>query len=314
MHSKVSQNNTQPNLFIRRFCHPRYWGSWLLIGLLRCFAYRSYSTLQRSARILGFLLKHLARRRRHIVEVNLSLCFPELSNNELKSRTDKVFYHNALGLLEAASAYYGNLDRFKKRLQVSGLEILQEALAQNRGVVLIGAHYSHLDFSGAMVSLLAKPSAIYRPNNNALMDAYIQRGRLRFMENLIPKDDMRGMIRALKNNELVWYPPDQDYGSKHSVYAPFFGVNAATITATSRLVKFNQSPALILGFYRDDDTGIYQLEFSKSPEGFPSGSDAVDANLINQAIENCIRKAPDQYMWTHRRFKTQADGSGKLYR
>lgn len=302
-----------PSLFTREFLHPRFIGSWLLISLLRIFAYRSYRTQKLAAKVLAFLLKKLAGRRRKIVATNIKLCFSELSESEQQHRVDRVFYHNALGLFEAASAYYGNLERFRSRLNVSGLDILEQALAQKRGVVLIGAHYSHLDFSGAMVSLIAKPSAIYRPNNNPLMDCYIQRGRMRFMQNLIPKDDMRGMIRALKNNELVWYPPDQDYGPKHSVFAPFFGINAATITATSRLVKFNRSPAVILGFYRDDQSGQYYLQFSKSPEGFPSGDDTADAKLINGAIESCIRNAPEQYMWTHRRFKTQADGSGKLY-
>jgi KDO2-lipid IV(A) lauroyltransferase len=262
---------------------------------------------------LAFILKNFAHRRRHIVATNIRLCFSELSETERAAMLDEVFYHNALGLFEAASAYHGDVERFRHRLKVGGQEQLEKMLAEGRGVVLIGAHYSHLDFSGARVSLITKPSAIYRPNNNRLMDAYIKRGRHRFMNRLIPKDDMRGMIRALKSNELVWYPPDQDYGPKHSVYAPFFGVNAASITATSRLVKFNQSPVLILGFYRDDVTGDYHLDFNTAPEGFPSGDEAQDAALINAALEVCIRKAPSQYMWTHRRFKTQPDGSGKLY-
>jgi len=303
-----------PTLLRLKFLHPRYWGSWLLIALMRSFAYQSYPAQKRTAAALATLLKLLARRRCHIVATNIRLCFKELTEAEQQTMLDQVLYHNALGLLEASSAYHGNLERFRARLKVTGQDKLEEKLKLDKGVVLIGAHYSHLDFSGAMVSLVVQPSAIYRPNNNALMDAYIKRGRHRFMKSLIPKDDMRGMIRALKNNELVWYPPDQDYGPKHSVYAPFFGMNAATITATSRLVRFNKSPALILGFYRDDDSGEYHLDFQDAPQGFPSGDDTLDAGLINKALEDCIRNAPSQYMWTHRRFKTQVDGSGKLYK
>lgn len=302
------------NLFQLKFLHPRFWGGWLIVGLMRCMALRTYGTQQRVASTLAYILKRVARRRRHIVSTNIKLCFPELSIEEQQAMLDQVFYHNTLGVFEAASAYHGDLERFRARLSVTGADKLEAALALGRGVVLIGAHYSHLDFSGAMVSLVSRPSAIYRPNNDELLDNYIKKGRLGFMQNLIPRDDMRGMIRALKHNELVWYPPDQDYGRKHSVFAPFFGVNASSITASSRLVKFNKSPALILGFYRDDFTGQYHLEFSNTPEQFPSGDDVKDATLINKALEDCIRKAPSQYMWTHRRFKTQADGNGELYK
>lgn len=302
------------SLFQLKFLHPRFWGGWLVVGLMRFMALRSYRTQQKVASLFARILKRVAGRRRHIVSTNIKLCFPDLSQTAQETMLDEVFYHNAFGLFEAASAYHGDLERFRARLNVTGAEKLEAALALGRGVVLIGAHYSHLDFSGAMVSLVSKPSAIYRPNNNALLDTYIMQGRFRFMQSLIPRDDMRGMIRALKRNELVWYPPDQDYGRKHSVYAPFFGVNASSITASSRLVKFNKSPALILGFYRDDSSGEYHLEFSDSPEEFPSGDETKDAALINKALEDCIRKAPSQYMWTHRRFKTQADGNGKLYK
>jgi KDO2-lipid IV(A) lauroyltransferase len=144
------------------------------------------------------------------------------------------------------------------------------------------------------------------------MNNYIIKGRLGFMKSVIKRTDMRSIVKALKKDEVVWYPPDQDYGREHAVYVPFFGVTAATITATSRLVKFNQSPVVMLSYYRDDK-GHYFLEFSPAPEGFPSGDDTTDATLINAALEKNIRKAPTQYMWTHRRFKNQPDNT-KYYK
>ncbi len=181
-------------------------------------------------------------------------------------------------------------------------------------MILIGAHFSHLDFGAALISLVSEVIVIYRPNNNPVMDHFILKGRKNILKGVIQGDNMRAVIRALKNQEVIWYPPDQDYGEKHSVYVPFFGVNAATITATSRLVKFNDSPVLMLSYRRDDETGRYTMEFEAAPEGFPSGDEVKDARLINQALERNIRKAPTQYMWTHRRFKTQPEGKGKLYK
>lgn len=296
------------------FFSPRYWPVWLLIGFLTLCARLSDTNQRRLAKLLAGFMSLLARRRRHIIDVNLRLCFPEWDDDQRKRQLNDILYQNALGLIETANAYHRPVESFRASVTVTGLDVLQQAQAQEKGVLLLGAHYSHLDFGGALVSLFCSPYAIYRPNNNPLMDRYILEGRARFMKGVIERSDMRGIIRALKRNEVVWYPPDQDYGRDHSVFAPFFGINAATITATSRLVKFNQSPVVMLSCYRDDDTGKYQLEFSAAPEGFPSGDEVTDATLINRELERCIRKAPTQYMWMHRRFKTQPDGRAKLYR
>lgn len=262
---------------------------------------------------MGTLAFYLARRRRHIVEVNLKLAFPEWSETERAKRVREVLLNSMIGLVETANAYHQPAEHFRHKTTFKGLDVLQEAMAQDRGVLLLGAHYSHLDLGGALVSLVCNPIAIYRPNNNPLMDEYIRKGRLGFMKKVILRSDMRGMARALKKNEVVWYPPDQDYGKSHSVYAPFFGVNAATITATSRLVKFNKSPVVVMSCSRSDKEEHYTVEFHRLDDPLPSGDDVRDATVVNQAIESCIRKAPTQYMWTHRRFKTQPDGRGKIY-
>jgi len=288
------------------FRAPRYWGVWLLIGLLTGIAKLPWSLQVKIAKALGGLLLFAAKRRRHIVETNLRLCFPEWNQTERQEKVKEVFFHNALGFIEAANAYHRNTESLRKNVTIIGLEHLNAAKEQGRGVLLVGAHYSHLDLGGALVSLVTPVSAIYRPNDNPLMNNYIIKGRMGFMKGVIKRTDMRSIVKALKKDEVVWYPPDQDYGQEHAAYAPFFGVTAATIIATSRLVKFNQSPVVMLS-YRRDDKGHYILEFSPAPEQFPSGDDHTDATLINAALEENIRKAPTQYMWTHRRFKNQPD-------
>jgi len=288
------------------FRAPRYWGVWLLIGLLTGVAKLPWWVQVKSAQALGGFLRVVAKRRRKIVDTNLRLCFPEWDEQERQKKVKEVFFHNALGFIEAANAYNSDTESLRKQVTIRGAEHLKAAQAHGRGVLLVGAHYSHLDLGGALVSLVAPVSAIYRPNDNPLMDHYIIKGRMGFMKAVIKRTDMRSIVKALKKNEVVWYPPDQDYGKEHAVYAPFFGVTAATITATSRLVKFNQTQVVMLSYNRDD-SGHYHLEFSPAPEQFPSGDDYTDASLINSALEENIRKAPTQYMWTHRRFKNQPD-------
>ncbi|MBB6521035.1 LpxL/LpxP family Kdo(2)-lipid IV(A) lauroyl/palmitoleoyl acyltransferase [Pseudoteredinibacter isoporae] len=298
----------------RHFYHPKYWPVWLLIGAMWGLVRLPWPFQKWVAKGLGFLLYNLAGKRRNIVRKNLQMCFPEWNEEEQQKRVKDVFYHNALGMVEAFNAFNHPSEKFHSKVDIHGTELLEQAKAKGKGVILIGAHYSHLDFGAALISLVTDATVIYRPNNNPVMDHFILKGRQKILKDVIPRDNMRAVIRALKNDEVVWYPPDQDYGEKHSVYVPFFGVNAATITATSRLVKFNDSPVLMLSYRRDDNSDRYTMEFEAPPEGFPSGDDAKDAELINQALERNIRKAPTQYMWTHRRFKTQPDGKGNLYR
>lgn len=298
----------------RHFYHPKYWPVWSLIGVMWVVVRLPWSVQKWVAKGLSFLLYNLAGKRRKIVKKNLELCFPEWSQEEQQKRVKEVFFNNALGMIEAFNAFNHPSEKFHAKVDIHGAELLEEAKAKGKGVILIGAHFSHLDFGAALISLVSEVIVIYRPNNNPVMDHFILKGRENILKGVIPRDNMRAVIRALKNQEVVWYPPDQDYGEKHSVYVPFFGINAATITATSRLVKFNDSTVLMLSYRRDDESGRYTMEFEAAPEGFPSGDETKDAELINQALERNIRKAPTQYMWTHRRFKTQPDGKGKLYK
>ncbi len=134
------------------------------------------------------------------------------------------------------------------------------------------------------------------------------RGRIKNTNGVFDRYDIRGTVRHLKKNNVIWYAPDQDYGKKHSVYAPFFGRPAATITAASRLARFNNSPILLARHHRNDSSKTYEVEFYPFPEDYPGNDEVADATYMNQQLEKAIRRYPAQYMWTHKRFKTQADG------
>ena len=116
------------------------------------------------------------------------------------------------------------------------------------------------------------------------------------------------MMRSLKAGRILWYAPDQDYGAKHSVFVPFFGQQAATITATARFAAANDSAVVFYSHYRNADNSGYHLQFSAALENYPSGDDEADAITTNKLVEAAIRKQPDQYLWLHKRFKTQAAG------
>ncbi len=257
---------------------------------------------------IGLLSYHFARSRRHICEVNLRLCFPELSQQEHRKLVRKTFLSNGIGLIEVAISWYRDPQDYRSRTSITGLENLQAAIAKGKGVLLLCAHFSTLEFGGFLFNLIAEMDVTYRPNKNPLFQAAMFNGRIRHFRHVYDRKDVRGALRTLKAGRILWYAPDQDYGAKHSVFVPFFGNQAATITATARFAKVNNSAVLFYSHYRNEDNSGYHLEFSPPLQNFPSGDEEADAITTNQLVEQAIRKQPDQYLWLHKRFKTQAKG------
>jgi KDO2-lipid IV(A) lauroyltransferase len=301
----VSQQNV-PEL--SAFLSPKYWPTWLGLGLLALITFLPARLRFFCGDNIGRALYFLARERRYIVATNISLCFPELNQSEQEKLVKDCFMENGRGLVETLVGWFRNPKHFQHLLHFHNREVLDAALAKGKGVVLLGAHYTTLDFSANLVSLQIPFAVTYRPHKNALFDAFMLRGRLKNTNGVFDRYDIRGTIRHLKKNNIIWYAPDQDYGEDHAVYAPFFGNPAATITAANRLAKFNNSPIILVRHHRNDQTKRYEVEFYPFPEDYPTDDDIADATYMNQQLEKVIRLYPAQYMWTHKRFKTQAGG------
>lgn len=293
---------------LRRYWTPRYWPTWVLLGLMWSAAHLPFPVQMRIGALLGIASYHLARERRHVCEVNLRLCFPELSEVERRELVRKTFISNGIGLIEIAIAWYRDPGKYRNRVAVSGLENLEAALSRGKGVLLLCAHFTTIEFCAFLFSLYHKMDAMYRPNKNPLFEAAMYNGRVRHYPAVHARDDLRGAIRSLKQGRILWYAPDQDYGARHSVFVPFFGNQAATITATSRFARANDSAVVFFSHYRNADNSGYHLHFSPMLENYPGGDDEADAITINKLVEEAIKKQPDQYLWLHKRFKTQAAG------
>lgn len=294
--------------------HPAFWPVRIGMGLLWLLNRLPWRWQIRLGRLWGRLLYWLSPHRRHVTRVNIRLCFPELDEQAQERMVREVFANNGIGMFETAMAWWTPLEKLRGHFSLKGREHLDAALAEGKGVILLGAHFSTLDLGGLLFSDFYPVDAMYRRHNNPVLEKIITRNRLRYFGQAIERSDIRSVIRALRKNRIVWYAPDQDFGLKQSVFAPFFGVPAATITATTRMVKLNGSPILMLAQHRLSDDSGYELELFPVIEPFPTGDDEADAARINAEIERAIRKDPAQYMWVHRRFKTHPRGKNFLYR
>lgn len=284
------------------FWHPRYWGIWTLLWILRVLVTLPLPWLRRLGEGLGAVFGRLARRRRRIAEKNLELCFPEQTPEQRRDLLHAYFRSAGAGLMEAAFSWYAPESRLRDGYHLEGREHLLAALDEGKGVLLLSAHFMNLELVGRFLLLEHPIALMYRPNENPLVEAQFQRHRGGGAVRAIRRDDVRGALRVLRDQHALWYAPDQRMGGKNSVVVPFFGIPAQTSSATHRIAR--RSGARVVPFfgYREA-SGHYRLVIQPALDHFPTENLLADTQRINEVIESLVRQAPEQYLWAHRRFR-----------
>jgi KDO2-lipid IV(A) lauroyltransferase len=298
---------------IRKIYSPMVWPTWCIAGCAWIVARLPLAVIYALGTGLGSLLYAIGGSRRKITETNIALCFPDLTDEERRELVKRNFRHVAIGALEIMIPWLNPRRDLSDRFDVEGVEHLHAALNQGNGVVLVSAHFAVMDVISQALSQTGPIDLMYRYNKNPVWEWLQVSGRRHFFEHVVEREDTRSILKSLKQGRAIWYAADQDYGRKHSVFVPFFGIQAATIVATSRFAKLNGSPVLFLSQHRDLASRRWTLNFSPPIEGFPTGDDHNDARLMNEVIESAIRLHPDQYLWLHKRFKTRPEGEPSLY-
>jgi KDO2-lipid IV(A) lauroyltransferase len=293
---------------------PRYWPTWLGVLLLRLLVLLPYPAQLVTGRMIGHLVRLLAAHRRHIVQVNLELCFPELDAVARRRLLVENFAAMGIAVLEMGMSWWGSDRRLRRLVRVEGLEHLQQALQAGRGAILLSAHFTTMEIGGRLLSLFAPFQILYREHKNPVMERVIRRGRDSFAQRTILRDDLLALRSSLRQNVPIWYAPDQDFGLSKGIFVPFFDIPAATITATSRLARAGHTPVVPFVQTRLAGTRGYQLTLYPALEQFPGSSVEEDTRRINALLEQLIREQPEQYLWAHRRFKTRPPGLAAVYR
>jgi KDO2-lipid IV(A) lauroyltransferase len=284
------------------FLQPKYWLTWAGLAALRSLELLPFATQRRVGSAIGVLIRRLPLAYVRIAERNIELCLPKLSCRE---RADLVSQHCqslGMGLCETATTWWGSDDRVRQLAEIRGVEHLHAALAKGHGAILIGGHFTTIEIATRILGTVVPLNVVYRATKNALLSHTMRKGFCRHGK-AIPHDDIRAMIRALKNNEAVWYAPDQSYRNKGAAMVDFFGIPAATTTATSRLAKI--SGASVLTYFPERLPGCagYRVTIGPAFENYPSEDAVQDAERFNALLQAQILKVPEQYLWMHRRFK-----------
>ena len=292
---------------------PRYWPGWFGVG----FIWLLGKLPQRIGVLLGVpltgIMWHAMKGRRRIARRNIERCFPESSAAQHDAILKGCFRSLARTIFEIAWSWSASEKKMRRIGHVEGIENVHAAAQGGRGVLLITAHSTCLEIGARILALNIRMSAIYRPLKSPVLEWYQNRSRLSYGEAVISKREMRRAIRLLKKGGVVWYAPDQDFGREQSVFAPFFGIETATLLATHRLPELTGCAVVPMFPHYDEERRHYAVRILPALEAYPSEDAVADLTRVNAALEAHVRNAPDQYWWIHRRFKTRPEGEAPFY-
>ena len=293
---------------------PKTWPLWIVLGLLRLMLLLPWSVLMKiGPKMADLVYMFIPQKRRNILTTNLELCFPELSDSEREQLAQQHIHAMGKGVIDLGLAWWASRRRFEPLAHFKGLEHLQKAMNEGKGVILLSAHFTSVEISGRLMSHHFPIDTVYRHSEKPFTEHLLHVNRERHSATTIHKNNVRGMIRSLKQGHAIWYAPDQNMGTDKPLFVPFLGVETATNTATSALSRITGAAVIPFLCLRRRDGKGYDLELSPPLENFPSGDERQDAIRINKIFETWIRRQPEDYFWMHRRFKQRPKGEKSFY-
>lgn len=294
-----------------RYCRGGCVGVKLIVGLLWLLSWLPFRALAALGWLVGHVVASLPSSRRHIGQVNLALALPDWTPAARRRLLRRHFVAMVQMLLEYGYCWFSSRERLMRLMRVEGAEHLQAL--DGRSVILMMPHFTGLDMAGLRLSMQTRVTGMYSVQKDPWLDAFILERRHRFGTGQVVsrQQGTRPLLRALKDGGRLFYLPDQDFGHRDSVFVPFFGVPAATISGLSRMAAAGD--AVVLPCYPRREAGGYTLVIDPPLAGYPSGDLVADATRMNAVIETLVRRQPHQYFWLHKRFKSRPPGEADFY-
>lgn len=294
--------------------HPRHWPSWFSLPGLYLLAWLPRPFRHWLGQHTGTLIYRRNRKRRHIIRVNLQRCFPQLSDTEREQLAQQTLQQYACALLDYSLLFFRSRRWLADRTRISGREKLQAALDNNENIMLLLGHSVWLEFAPLAIGQHYSAYGSYKPFKNPVFNWLIARSRLKDVEFVIAREEgMIKLVRAIQPGQMLFFLPDQDHGPKHSVFAPFYATDKATLTTPARIAKLGKARCFPVMAFFDPASGTYDTVIGDALDHFGQGSSEQDAAAMNRGFEKLISRHPAQYMWLLKLFRTQADSTEKIY-
>lgn len=284
----------------------------LTTTFLRSVSALPYSLVARTGEALGSLLYRIPGKRRHILQTNIRLCFPEKTEAERETLSRNTFRHVIRSYLERGYQWFGSAEKISRLVSVDSAIELSDSYDQP--TIFLAYHFAGLEAGCVSYSTMHPVASVYTPMSSEMTDQIALQQRGRFGCEMIPRSgSARKILKVLKSGKPVMLAADMDFGLRDSVFVPFLGVPALTLTSVSRLAA--ASGARVIPFVTEvlPDYKGYRLKLFEPLEDFPSEDMTADALRMNQFLETQVRRFPDQYYWVHRRFKRRPEGESPVY-
>jgi len=288
----------------------------LIKALVHLLAHLPLAWLHRIANWTGSYYARSDNKHALVTQLNIEHCFPELTTDERQRLKKETLIEGSKTLLESGKIWLGNRDKVSALIQqVSGEEFLKAGLEQGKGVILVAPHLGNWEMLGVYCAPRYPMTNLYRPPRMAALDNIILNGRKRYQQKLAPTDakGIRVLYQVLAKNEVIGILPDQDPRTNSGNFAPFFGIQANTMTLLSRLAQKSRATVLLTYAERLPDSKGFHLHFIPAPAEVSSADTQTSVIAINQMIEDAVRTIPAQYQWNYKRFATRPEGEAGFY-
>ncbi|MTV40394.1 LpxL/LpxP family acyltransferase [Duganella radicis] len=287
----------------------------LMLGLMWLLHWLPLPLLGRFGDAIGSLLFVLLRSRRHIALTNLRLCMPELSEPQRVDIARRHFQAYSRSVWERAVLWWAPESRLKRLITIDPGGEIPVAAMTDKPTILLCPHFVCLDVAGAAIAMEASASSMYVTQKNAAFDQVLRAGRARFkpVKLFTRQDGIKPILRALRDKLPYFMLPDMDFGEKDAEFVPFFGIQAATLTATARIAATTGAQVMpVIATFLPDYRG-WRVKFYPVWDNYPGDDMVAATRRMNQFIEERVRESPAEYFWTHKRFKTRPHGEPSLY-
>lgn len=314
----VKESNLHLYRFRAELLHPKHWPTWAALGIYFLFTLLPMPVLDRVGNRLGEYAAKKNRKRFNIAGVNLSLCFPDKSEQDIEDMVLEHFRAQLRSAMHLFIVWWRPEFMVRRKIVREGFDQIDNYRQQGKQVIVLLCHSVGLDFAVASISMDYSTNGPYKPMRNEVIDFMFTHGRSRFGAKhggklFTRNDGLRPLIKETRAGKVLIYLADEDLGTTNSVFAPFFAESKATIPVLGRMTKACNAVVLPCVSCYDPKIRKYRVKMLPAIDNFPSGDDVADSTAMNRAIESGVLECPGQYLWTFRYFHTRPEGEAPVY-
>lgn len=294
--------------------HPKHWPVWLGLGVAVVASLLPTSIRHLLGRKIGAYIYHNNKKRRHTIDTNLKIAFPELSEDQRAAMALRHLQWYGCAIVDYSLIFFAGKKRLASISAIRGKEHLDAAKAEGKTVIILLAHSVMLEFGPPQIGRHYDLFGSYKTSENPVLDWVVARSRCRHASLLVSREEgLRKMVKSMSPERAMIFLPDEDLGSKNAVFASFYGKEKSTLTTTARMATMGKAVAFPAFVYFDTHQQKYISHIGARLENYPSEDAVADATTMNKALEALISEQAEQYMWFMKWYNTRPKGEQATY-